>query len=124
MNDLKRPAMYGAYHAIVTGREPAAAEPAEVDVVGPICETGDTFATARALPPLASGDLLAFGSAGAYGAVMASSYNSRLLVPEVMVAGERFAVVRKRPSFEDMIGMDSIPDWLDEPDVRVARGAA
>ena len=128
MNDLKRPAMYGAYHGIVTLGEPATAERAEMDVVGPICETGDTFATRRPLPPLEDGDLVAFGSAGAYGAVMASYYNSRPLVPEVLVAGDRFAVVRARPSFEDMIGMDAIPDWLDgdaaKGAVRIERGAA
>jgi diaminopimelate decarboxylase len=124
MNDLKRPAMYGAYHAIVTVREPADGGTAEADVVGPICETGDTFATARPLPPVAAGDLVAFGSAGAYGAVMASYYNSRQLVPEVLVSGDRFALVRTRPSFDDIIGMDTIPDWLDASPVRIAQGAA
>ena len=76
---------------------------APIDVVGPVCETGDTFARGRALPPLGAGDLVAFRSAGAYGAVMASEYNSRPLVPEVLVAGDHFAVVRARPSFDEML---------------------
>jgi diaminopimelate decarboxylase len=96
------------------------------DVVGPVCETGDTFAVDRDLPPLAEGDLVAFMTAGAYGAVMSSTYNSRPLVPEVLVAGSRFAVVRERPSYEAMLAMDAIPDWLDEPAAAPARkrGAA
>ena len=80
-------------------------------MVGPICETGDTFARARPLPPLGPGDLVAFRSAGAYGAAMASEYNGRLLVPEVLVNGDQFAVVRARPTFEDMLSRDSIPEW-------------
>ena len=116
MNDLKRPALYGAYHAIVPVAEPAAdAAESPVDVVGPVCETGDTFATGRALPPVAAGDLLALCSAGAYGAVMSSSYNSRPLAAEVLVSGARFAVVRPRQTYEEMLGRDRIPDWLDEP---------
>ncbi len=112
MNDLIRPAMYDAWHDIVPVREaPAGAERAEVDVVGPICETGDTFARARPLPPLGPGDLVAFRSAGAYGAAMASEYNGRPLVPEVLVNGDQFAVVRARPTFEDMLGRDTIPEW-------------
>jgi len=82
------------------------------DIVGPICETGDTFARARPMPPLAAGDLVAFRSAGAYGAVMASEYNSRLLVPEVLVSGDQFAVIRARPTYDEMISRDSIPAWL------------
>ncbi|WP_111429471.1 diaminopimelate decarboxylase [Rhodobacteraceae bacterium DSL-40] len=113
MNDLVRPAMYEAWHDIVPVIEPAAGGPlAPVDVVGPVCETGDTFARARDLPPLGPGDLLAFRSAGAYGAVMASEYNSRPLVPEVLVSGDQFAVVRARPSFEEMLGRDTIPEWI------------
>jgi len=111
MNDLIRPAMYDAYHDI----KPLAVRPgpAEVyDVVGPICETGDTFTRERELPPLMAGDLVAFMSAGAYGAVMSSEYNSRLLVPEVLVQGERYAIVRPRPTYEDMLGRDAVPDWL------------
>jgi diaminopimelate decarboxylase len=113
MNDLKRPAMYGAYHEIAPVRQ-APAETAEraVDVVGPICETGDTFAIRRKMPPVTAGDLLVFGSAGAYGAVMASQYNSRLLAPEVMVDGDKYAVVRARPSYDDMLAMEHVPAWL------------
>lgn len=113
MNDLIRPAMYDAHHDIVPVREPAVgAEVAPVDVVGPVCETGDTFARGVQLPSLGDGELVAFRSAGAYGAVMASEYNSRPLVPEVLVAGDRFAVIRPRPSIDEMLGRDRIPDWL------------
>ena len=113
MNDLVRPSMYGAWHDIVPVLEPAPGTPlAPLDVVGPVCETGDTFARARALPPLAAEDVVAFRSAGAYGAVMASEYNSRPLVPEVLVSGDQFAVIRPRPSFEEMLGRDTIPEWL------------
>ncbi|TDX27744.1 diaminopimelate decarboxylase [Rhodovulum visakhapatnamense] len=113
MNDLVRPSMYGAYHDIVPLREPAAGtDYAPHDVVGPVCETGDTFAKARDLPPLAEGDLVAFRSAGAYGAVMASEYNTRPLVPEVLVSGDHFAVIRQRPSFDEIINRDTIPEWL------------
>lgn len=113
MNDLVRPAMYDAHHDIVPVRDPAPdAETRPMDVVGPVCETGDTFARARLLPPLREGDLVAFRSAGAYGAVMASEYNSRPLVPEVLVQKDQFAVIRPRPSYEEMIGKDSIPAWL------------
>lgn len=113
MNDLVRPSMYGAWHDIVPVVEPAPGTPATpFDVVGPVCETGDTFARARALTPLAPGDLIAFRSAGAYGAVMASEYNSRPLIPEVLVQGDHFAVIRARPSFEEMLARDSIPEWL------------
>lgn len=116
MNDLVRPSMYDAYHDIVPVREPApGVEQAPVDVVGPVCETGDTFARARALPPLDPGDLVAFRSAGAYGAVMASEYNARPLVPEVLVREDHFAVIRARPSFDEMLGRDTIPEWLTGP---------
>jgi diaminopimelate decarboxylase len=113
MNDLVRPSMYGAHHDIVPLTEPAAAaEPRPYDVVGPICETGDTFAKARPLPPLAEGDLVAFRSAGAYGAVMASEYNSRPLIPEVLVKGDHFAVIRPRPTFDEILKRDTLPPWL------------
>ena len=113
MNDLVRPSMYGAYHDIVPVQEAAAGvEQAPVDIVGPVCETGDTFAKARQMPPVAAGDLVAFRSAGAYGAVMASEYNSRPLIPEVLVQGDHFAVIRQRPSYEEMLSRDSIPEWL------------
>ncbi|MDZ7708988.1 MAG: diaminopimelate decarboxylase [Roseovarius sp.] len=113
MNDLIRPAMYDAYHDIVPVKEPApGVERAPHDVVGPVCESGDTFAKARMLPPLAEGDLVAFRSAGAYGAVMASEYNTRPLIPEVLVNGRDFAVIRARPTFDEMINRDTIPKWL------------
>lgn len=113
MNDLVRPSMYGAHHDIVPLIEPAAATEAHLyDVVGPVCETGDTFAKARPLPVLAEGDLVAFRSAGAYGAVMASEYNTRPLIPEVLVKGDQFAVIRARPSYDEILNRDSIPDWL------------
>ena len=113
MNDLIRPALYDAWHDIVPVRlPPPGAVLTPADVVGPVCETGDTFAAGRDLPPLAEDDLVALTDAGAYGAVMSSTYNSRLLVPEVLVSDDRFAVVRKRPSFEAMLGMDVVPEWL------------
>lgn len=113
MNDLLRPAMYGAHHDIVPVREsaPGAARRA-VDVVGPVCESGDTFARDREMPPVAPGDLLAFRGAGAYGAVMASEYNTRPLAPEALVKGDSFAVIRARPSVEEIIARDTLPDWL------------
>jgi diaminopimelate decarboxylase len=111
MNDLLRPAMYDAHHDIVPVVE-ASAPPAPFDVVGPVCETGDTFARARPMPPLAAGDLVAFRSAGAYGAVMASEYNTRPLIPEVLVKDDHFAVIRARPSFDEILGRDRLPPWL------------
>ena len=113
MNDLVRPSMYGAHHDIVPVLEGTPGQPTQpFDVVGPVCETGDTFARARELPLLAEGDLVAFRSAGAYGAVMASEYNSRPLVPEVLVHGDQFAVIRERPTFDEMISRDRLPEWL------------
>ena len=113
MNDLVRPAMYDAWHDLVPVVEaPAGADLATFDVVGPVCETGDTFARGRLLPPVEAGDLMAFRSAGAYGAVMASEYNSRPLVPEVLVSGDQFTVVRARPSFDEMLARDTIPSWI------------
>ena len=114
MNDLIRPAMYEAHHDIIAVTEPqAGTEQAAYDIVGPVCETGDTFAKSRVLPPVEAGDLIAFRSAGAYGAVMASEYNSRPLIPEVLVKGGDYAVIRKRPSVEDMINRDQLPEWFD-----------
>ncbi|MEM8990416.1 MAG: diaminopimelate decarboxylase [Pseudomonadota bacterium] len=114
MNDLIRPTLYEAWHDIVAVAEPASDAPlAPVDVVGPVCETGDTFATQRLLPILDAGDLVAFRSAGAYGAVMSSEYNSRPLVPEVLVRDKDFAVIRRRPTLAEMISRDSMPSWLD-----------
>jgi diaminopimelate decarboxylase len=113
MNDLIRPALYDAWHDVIAVREPAPGTPlAPVDIVGPVCESGDTFAKAREMPPLNSGDLVAFRSAGAYGAVMSSEYNTRPLAPEVMVNGDHFAVVRARPTFDEMLARDTIPDWI------------
>ena len=113
MNDLVRPAMYDAWHDLVPVVEPpAGGDLAAFDVVGPVCETGDTFARGRLLPPLEAGDLMAFRSAGAYGAVMASEYNSRPLIPEVLVSGDHFQVVRARPSFDEMLARDTIPSWI------------
>lgn len=113
MNDLIRPAMYDAHHDIVPVIEPEpGAGGAPYDIVGPVCETGDTFARQRPMPPLLPGDLVAFRGAGAYGAVMASEYNTRPLIPEVMVNGDQFAVIRRRPTFDEMINRDTIPAWL------------
>jgi diaminopimelate decarboxylase len=113
MNDLIRPAMYEAHHDIVPVIEPAAGvEQQPYDIVGPVCESGDTFAKNRMMPPLGDGDLVAFRSAGAYGAVMASEYNTRPLVPEVLAKGDQFAVIRKRPDFDEIINRDTIPPWL------------
>ena len=116
MNDLIRPALYDAWHDILPVRQPAPdAVLSKADVVGPVCETTDTFAVDRDLPPLESDDLVAFAAAGAYGAVMSSSYNSRLLVPEVLVCRDRFAVIRPRPTYDALLAQDAIPDWLPEP---------
>jgi diaminopimelate decarboxylase len=113
MNDLIRPAMYDAYHAIrpIRTPDPGALE-VDYDVVGPICETGDTFARGRSLPALQAGDLVAFMTAGAYGATMSSEYNARPLVPEVLVKGDRFAVTRRRPTYDEMLARDQLAPWL------------
>ena len=111
MNDLLRPAMYEAYHDIRPVR-PREGAPAPYDVVGPVCETGDTFTRDRPLPPLEAGDLVAFMTAGAYGAAMASEYNSRRLVPEVLVKGGEFAVVRPRETYEAMLARERPAPWL------------
>jgi diaminopimelate decarboxylase len=113
MNDLIRPTLYDAFHEIrPVVEQPAGAPRVMVDVVGPVCETGDYLGHDRDLPELKTGDLVYVGTAGAYGATQSSTYNSRLLVPEVLVNRDRFHVVRPRPSYDDMIGMDSMPDWL------------
>ncbi len=111
MNDLIRPAMYEAYHDIRPVR-PRPGLLVGYDVVGPICETGDTFTRERQLPPLAAGDLVAFMTAGAYGAAMSSEYNSRPLVAEVLVNGADFAVIRERPSYAEMLEREHLPAWL------------
>jgi len=113
MNDLIRPALYEAWHDIVPIRQaPADAARESVDIVGPICETTDTFARQRAMPPVAASDLLAICSAGAYGAVMASSYNARLPAPEVLVRGSESAVVRPRPDYAALLCEDHQAPWL------------
>ena len=113
MNDLIRPAMYDAHHDILPIIEPDIdADQQQFDVVGPVCESGDTFAKQRTLTLVADGEMIAFRSAGAYGAVMASEYNTRPMIPEVLVHGDQFAVIRKRPSFDEMIKRDILPEWL------------
>ncbi len=110
MNDLLRPSLYDAYHdiraVVPTG------ERAPANIVGPVCETGDTFALGRTMDVVAADDLVAFMTAGAYGATMASTYNSRALVPEVLVSGDAFAVVRERPPLEALADADRLPPWL------------
>lgn len=115
MNDLIRPTLYDAYHRV----EPVCERTADVsfikaDVVGPVCETGDYIALNRKMPTVQSGDLLAVMTAGAYGAVLSSTYNTRRLIPEVLVSGDQFSVIRPRPSYEELIQMDHIPPWLQE----------
>jgi diaminopimelate decarboxylase len=112
MNDLVRPAMYDIEHAVVPIREPAVGAAWDAADVGPVCESTDTFNRGYKLPPLDEGDLVAFTVAGAYGAVMSSTYNTRPLVPEVLVDGGRFAVIRARPSLDEMIALDIAPEWL------------
>jgi diaminopimelate decarboxylase len=111
MNDLIRPAMYESFHDIRPLR-PREGEAMAYDVVGPICESGDTFTRQRMMPPLATGDLVAFMTAGAYGAAMSSEYNTRPLVPEVLVKGDEFAIVRPRPSYDEMLAREPMADWL------------
>jgi len=113
MNDLIRPAMYGAWHDIVPVIEPVpGVQQRPYDIVGPVCETGDTFAKQRQMPPVGEGGLVAFRSAGAYGAVMSSEYNTRPLIPEVLVKDDHFAVIRARPTFDEIIKRDTVPEWL------------
>ena len=112
MNDLVRPSMYDAYHGVLPIRETSSdIMLSDADIVGPVCETGDTFARHRAMPPVDPGDMLAILSAGAYGAVMSSTYNARLLIPEVLVNGDAFAVVRARPSYDELLKLDQFADW-------------
>ncbi len=122
MNDLIRPALYDAYHEILPLKQAASdAEPTPTDVVGPICESSDIFARGRALPPLAPEDFVAFLSAGAYGAVMASDYNARPLAAEVLVDGDRFSVIRPRLEPADRFARERLPDWLEMPSLERGR---
>lgn len=111
MNDLMRPALYDAFHDLRPVR-PRAGEARPHDLVGPVCETGDTFARDRTLPPFQAGDLAVFMSAGAYGAVMASEYNTRPLVAEVLVDGDRYSVIRPRPTYDEMLAREPLAEWL------------
>ncbi len=110
MNDLIRPSMYDAYHHIATVEQKPTQ--AVYDIVGPVCETGDTFAKNRRLGHCEQGDLVAIMGAGAYGAVMASHYNSRLNAPEVLVSGSEYSIIRKRIDFDALLAMDTLPPWL------------
>jgi diaminopimelate decarboxylase len=114
MNDLVRPTLYEAHHDILPVKAPAprSAKWIRADVVGPVCESGDFLALDRDIPAVAAGELIAIMSAGAYGAVQAGTYNSRLLVPEVLVKGADFALIRRRPSYEELIALDTLPPWL------------
>jgi diaminopimelate decarboxylase len=113
MNDLVRPTLYDAHHEVLPVKEPdPGAHWMRSDVVGPVCESGDYLALDRDLPELATGDLVAVMSAGAYGAVQAGTYNTRLLVPEVLVKGAEYSVVRPRRTYEELIGLDTLPPWL------------
>jgi diaminopimelate decarboxylase len=113
MNDLLRPALYNAHHDVLPVKTPALGAPKRpVDLVGPICESTDRFAKDRPMPPLKEGDLVAFMTAGAYGATLSSQYNSRPLVAEALVRGDACAVVRRRPTFEEMIALERAPDWI------------
>ena len=113
MNDLLRPSLYDASHEIVPVTQPLPGASAEIlDVVGPICETGDRFGLGVSLPPMEEGDLLAVRTAGAYGAVMASTSNGRALVPEVLVSGDAFAIVRRRVEVEEFLAHEVLPDWM------------
>jgi len=112
MNDLMRPTLYDAWHNIDPIIEPTPDTPmVPIDIVGPICETGDIFAVQRELPPIMPDELIALRSVGAYGAVMSSTYNSRLLVPEIMVCGDEYAVIRPRPDYKELIDLDFVPEW-------------
>jgi diaminopimelate decarboxylase len=113
MNDLIRPTLYDAYHDVKPLVEPGPNRSHLIaDIVGPVCETGDYLALGRDLPEVRAGDLLAVMTAGAYGAVQACTYNTRLLVPEVLVDGARYAIVRPRQTYEELLGLDRVPDWL------------
>jgi diaminopimelate decarboxylase len=111
MNDLIRPSMYDAYHDIIAINQQGKSLKT-YDIVGPVCETGDTFAKSRQIHQSEQSDLVAIMSAGAYGSVMSSTYNTRMLAPEVMVKGDKFAIVRERTNYDDVINADTVPSWL------------
>ena len=113
MNDLIRPTLYEAYHDVRPVAEPSSRAPRIVaDIVGPVCETGDYLALDREMPQPKAGDLIAIMTAGAYGAVQAGTYNTRALVPEVLVNGAEWALVRPRVEVEALIALDRMPNWL------------
>ena len=116
MNDLLRPSLYGAQHDIMPVceniKQVSTHNSRLVDIVGPVCETGDKFATAISFPPISQGDLIAIKSAGAYGAVMSSTYNSRALVPEVLVKNGKYSLVRRRVNIDTLLNYENLPDWL------------
>ena len=110
MNDLMRPALYDAYHTIIPARQ-SQSPAAPVDIVGPVCETGDTFALQREMPEASEGDLLVFRTAGAYGASMSGTYNLRPLIPEVLVKDNAFSIIRRRQTYEELLARDSFAEW-------------
>ena len=112
MNDFLRPALYEAHHQLLVVKKSSKKENGLFDIVGPVCESSDTFERSAILPPMQSGDLVAFSSAGAYGAVMASEYNTRPLIPEVLISDNLYAIIRERPSISEIILRDKIPEWL------------
>jgi diaminopimelate decarboxylase len=112
MNDLVRPTLYDAWHDILPVKQPDAKTPTQIaDIVGPVCESGDYMAQNREMPAVEPGDLIAIMTAGAYGAVQAGTYNSRALVPEVLVNEARYAIVRPRQTYDQLIGMDRLANW-------------
>ena len=111
MNDLIRPSLYSAHHDIIPVSQKPKAKSVRYDIVGPVCESGDTFAELREITELKQGDLIAFRTAGAYGATMASTYNSRPIVPEVMVKGTEFKEISRRMSYEEMFEREILPNW-------------
>lgn len=112
MNDLIRPALYKAYHRIIPVREPATRKKIEMDIVGPICESSDFFGKERHLPPVQAGDLMAVCDTGAYGYVMSSNYNTRLRAPEILVKGDRFFIIKKRETYDDLFNGEEYPPYL------------
>lgn len=113
MNDLIRPTLYEAHHEIGAVSEARQnGEQMLADIVGPVCETGDYLARDREMPKFEEGDLLAVYSAGAYGATQSGTYNTRLLVPEVLVDGDKFAIIRQRPSYDELLNQDVVPNWV------------